>query len=752
MNEQHLCNATRSETAWSPVTRQRSPFATLLGLCVLSFVVVAASACGATRKPLSRSQPWEVATHSVQRPPSADGRKQQKPGAALETEQVRVDPRLKEKVTLRSEGTDLRSLLLGLSKQTQINIVLGDEVRGTVSAYLNDVPVLDALYQILRPMGFDLAIEDGFVRVYRPGLETQIYRLHYLRDLRLGTNMTTVSAMSVGGMSGGTQSSGGMGGMGGGSSMMGGMGGGSSMMGGMGGSSGMGGAGMDTSSTMLTSMFMVNFWDELGDELESMIFQGRKPSQEQQTQNRRRSSAGGGQMIELLEHGRSVGDETGRALTMNSMSGTIVVTAPRETLRSISNYIDSVRETIQRQVVIEMRILEVSLSDGFEMGVDARGIPLLPSEVLPDIIGEENAPMLNARFGFGDFLGVEEVPGGARRPPIFGFGSGDPDSDWSAAVTALSTLGDVNVVSAPRISALHNQKAIVKVVRDRVFYIAHVSPTIVSQTTTAIQPIQFVPVVVPEGVVVDVTPLIDDDGYVTLEVHPSFSVIFGERMAPNGQGSQPEVERREFHSTVRVKNEQTVVLGGLISERTIRTEEGIPLLKNIPFLGALFRHTEERKEKAELIVLLTPRIQNAALAREYVNSLRTFSGKKTLEEEAAEREEQRKKEEEKEEAKRKKEETKKRKEEAKARKTSKKAESAPAEQVAEADAATESEPESEGKAKKSSAETDPDALADALSGAAGDAGLEENADSAEEADAEDASEDRGPEASAAAGE
>ena len=158
-----------------------------------------------------------------------------------------------------------------------------------------------------------------------------------------------------------------------------------------------------------------------------------------------------------------------------------------------------------------------------------------------------------------------------------------------------------------------------KVVRDRVFWQVQAGSTALSAGGSVSQGSQFYSTVVPEGVVVDVTPLISDDGSVTLEIHPSFSVIFNEKAAPQNQGSQPEVERREFQTTMHVQGEQTVVLGGLVTERTTRKESGLPYLKDIPFLGGLFRKTEDVIEKAELIVLLTPRVQGVALAREYTN-------------------------------------------------------------------------------------------------------------------------------------
>jgi MSHA biogenesis protein MshL len=217
---------------------------------------------------------------------------------------------------------------------------------------------------------------------------------------------------------------------------------------------------------------------------------------------------------------------------------------------------------------------------------------------------------------------------------LFNEFTSDPNNRFPFRVllSMLGKLGDVKVISAPRLTALHNQKALLKVVRDRVYFSVSggsitpataTSPVIIGASTVT-------PIVVPEGMTLDMTPLIDDEGNVTLEIHPSFSVIVGEKTQPGGSGSQPEVQRREFDTTVRVVGGQTVILGGLVSERTTRTESGIPYLKDIPFLGALFRNTNDNIQKTEIIMLLTPRIQDATLRTESINEFREAQGEGPL--------------------------------------------------------------------------------------------------------------------------
>jgi MSHA biogenesis protein MshL len=275
------------------------------------------------------------------------------------------------------------------------------------------------------------------------------------------------------------------------------------------------------------------------------------------------------------------------------------------TLDDVDHYLRALQDGIQRQVVIEARILEVTLSDDFRFGVDFSNLPLLTKQAAKDTgIKPFPPPVFNGAMG-------PSISAGAVT-----FGPGGPD--WQVIVSALRGIGDVKVISSPRISALSNQKAMVKVVRDRVFFTAQVQGAIVLAGTTIPGATQFVPVIVPEGVLVDVIPHVAEDGMITMDIHPSFSQIINEKQAPQNQGSQPEVERREIQTTVRVRTDETIVIGGLFSERTTERITGIPGLMHLPVLGYLFRRTEIVTEKTELIVLLTPRTQGTHLASEYL--------------------------------------------------------------------------------------------------------------------------------------
>jgi MSHA biogenesis protein MshL len=571
--------------------------------------------------------------------------------------QADLPPQLKEKVTLRSEAIDIRSLMLGLAKQTALNITLDPDVTGQVSAYFTDIAVIDALTQIADQLGAEVEVHGNVISVHKPHNDVRMYRLHYLRSPRSGITLLSIqdrsgsnSGVAGGGFSttvGQSQVAAVP------TAIPGQVGGANAQTTGPLGVAPPQTQGRGDSSETLVSTFASNFWEDLGEQLKTFIFEGDSPKD----------------LLEKNNHsaGLVVSDSSGRKLIIDSMAGNIVVQARKSVLDDIGIYLKAVEETVNRQVVIDVRILEVSLQDQTIFGIDSVGGPLLPSTVLGSLGktfgGTVNTASVTTPLGFTSInnatagLGFASTPtygavGGANtgaigsgvalqpvtsNPSPYGIqlfgttGTGSGAQPFQLLIQALGQLTDLRVVSSPRLTALHNQKALLKVVREHVFYLEQTGTTSLSATGVAVQASNtFYPVVVPEGVVMEITPLVDDNGEVTLEIHPSFSSIADIVPAPQGQGSQPEVDRREFMTTVHVKGEETVMLGGLVSETSSRSEAGIPLLKDIPFLGGLFRNTNETTTKSEIILLLTPRVQGPTVTRDFVNGLRTLSDREPI--------------------------------------------------------------------------------------------------------------------------
>jgi type II secretory pathway component GspD/PulD (secretin) len=170
------------------------------------------------------------------------------------------------------------------------------------------------------------------------------------------------------------------------------------------------------------------------------------------------------------------------------------------------------------------------------------------------------------------------------------------------------------VLSAPKVSTLNNQKAIIRIGRQDVFFRAVVTPA----TTTSAAFVTFTPDTITEGIILSVTPQIGRDGKIMLAIHPSITEKVGQATAPDGN-TAPIVDVRETNTMVTVPDGETVFIGGLMQERTQETIRSVPLLGDIPFLGALFRNTDQKKKKTELVILITPRILSESKAAEFAS-------------------------------------------------------------------------------------------------------------------------------------
>jgi type II secretory pathway component GspD/PulD (secretin) len=173
----------------------------------------------------------------------------------------------------------------------------------------------------------------------------------------------------------------------------------------------------------------------------------------------------------------------------------------------------------------------------------------------------------------------------------------------SDIVQAISEQGDVKILSNPTISTLNNQKAIIRVGDQDVFFITGA----VATQNTVTQIIQ--PMTIDIGIILDVTPQIAEDGTIIMNIHPSITEKTGEKVTPDGKTTFPLLSVRETDTTVRVRDNQTIIIAGLMTEKKQDTSTGVPLLKSIPGLGYLFRYKTENKKNSELVIMITPTLQ-----------------------------------------------------------------------------------------------------------------------------------------------
>lgn len=296
--------------------------------------------------------------------------------------------------------------------------------------------------------------------------------------------------------------------------------------------------------------------------------------------------------------------DTGQSVTISRQAGLVTVTAEPLAIRRIEEYLREVAQTLDKQVLIDSQIIEVTLDDDLSLGVDF-----------------EAAPDLGTTAGIFSRLvvpGLREAALVQSLAPVLSRGGieiGVARNDLGVAIRALAERTDVRVVSTPRITTLNNHKALIKVVRNEVFFVAEVE-TVVTDTV-AIQTTEFVPTVVPVGVTLDVTPYVSESREITLHVRPSVSEIVAVEVQPTSDpslpqnGSLPVVDLRETDSVLRVADGTTLVIGGLVRERDFEQQRGVPGLGNVPLLGALFRNQRTEKRRTELLIFLTPRVLDA---------------------------------------------------------------------------------------------------------------------------------------------
>lgn len=295
--------------------------------------------------------------------------------------------------------------------------------------------------------------------------------------------------------------------------------------------------------------------------------------------------------IELLA---KVGDVAGVVIS-NRESGNISVRTTSAAHEDIQSFLDKVTNSARRQVLIEATVVEVTLNDDFQAGVDW-------SRIANGNGWSFQQSALAGALGTAPFTSATYVNNNA-------------DRDVSAAVKALDSFGDVSVMSSPKIMALNNQTSVLKVVDNRVFFTTEVTTTPGNNNANSVTTINTELNTVSVGFVMNVTPYITGSGEVILNIRPTLSRILRFVNDPNPvladagvESPIPEIQVREMESVLRVADGNTAVIGGLMQDSATNTNAGIPGLKDTPGVGFLFGTQQEQLAKTELVIFLRPRI------------------------------------------------------------------------------------------------------------------------------------------------
>ncbi|MCB1754750.1 MAG: pilus (MSHA type) biogenesis protein MshL [Gammaproteobacteria bacterium] len=287
---------------------------------------------------------------------------------------------------------------------------------------------------------------------------------------------------------------------------------------------------------------------------------------------------------------------------VNRESGVILVRARHKVQMQIGQFISKVVQSAQKQVLIEALVVEVSLRDEFQAGIDWRVLSK----------GGETKNFVQSFSGNAPVTAesIENISAPAALLSVFKNTLGG--TDITATVELLRQFGEVKILSSPKINALNNQAAVLKVVDNRVYFsigVQRIKTDDLFEKLTTTSEIKTVPI----GLVMNVIPYISQQNEIILNVRPTISRILGFVADPNPdlavagvQNRVPEIQVREMESVLRVENGGMLVIGGLMQERISKETVGIPWLSDIPLLGHLFKYQSDQLEKTELLVFLRP--------------------------------------------------------------------------------------------------------------------------------------------------
>jgi MSHA biogenesis protein MshL len=301
---------------------------------------------------------------------------------------------------------------------------------------------------------------------------------------------------------------------------------------------------------------------------------------------------------------------------MNPGAGVVVIRATPAEHRHVTDFLKAVQVNIERQVMLEAKIIEVQLSNANQTGVNwtlfgsgSRGRAAI-GNVAPGLNVNNTGTMSSSD--------AYVTPGGAIETAALGrgfYGLAVQATNFSALITFLQTQGDVQVLSSPRIATMNNQKAVLKVGSDEFFVTGIKTETAIAGTSTVTTPtLTFQPFF--SGISLDVTAQIDDTGTVMMHVHPSVSQVSEKQktidLGNAGSYKFPLASSsiNETDSIVKVRDGHIVAIGGLMRIENSETRSGVPGLSNVPAVGGLFRQKESVLSKRELVVLIKPTVIN----------------------------------------------------------------------------------------------------------------------------------------------
>ena len=479
----------------------------------------------------------------------------------LQSERPKTIPAMPEsRFDLVVNNAPATQVFMAIVSGSRYSMLLPPDLGGAISLNLKDVTIREALETIRELYGYEFKVQGNRIFIQPLSLQTRIFQVNYLAGRRQGTSDVRVSSGSISNSnpnnsSSTTQANG------------------SNTF-----TPGSNNSQKAPDSSRIYTTSDSDFWSDLTTALQAIV-----------------------------------GAENGRQVIINSMSGVIVVRAFPKEQRGVEDFLRATQVIVERQVMLEAKIIEVELKNGFESGINWSSFD--SSGALRGALG---ADARNIDFGGGvtGSLGATLGSGlssASGRTDTGVFGLAFRTKSFAALLQFLENQGNVQVLSSPRIATLNNQKAVLKVGTDE-FFVTNVTTT----TTTSGTNSTISPAITTEpffsGIALDVTPQIDENSNIILHIHPSITNVAEKTKVVNlgslGSFTLPLASStvNETDSIVRAQDGGIVAIGGLMKQTQSEDKTGIPVAGDVPVLGAFASQRSKSFLKREIVVLLKPTI------------------------------------------------------------------------------------------------------------------------------------------------
>ncbi|MCG9749849.1 pilus (MSHA type) biogenesis protein MshL [Vibrio brasiliensis] len=452
---------------------------------------------------------------------------------------------------IKANGVEAKAFFTSLVKGTEFSAAIHPDVTGEITVNLSDVSLDEVLSVVQDMYGYDVVKTGNVIQIYPAGLRTVTLPVDYLQFKRSGRSLTSISTGTITNTDGSSSSS--------------------SSDSNSSSSSNSSSTNSTRGGTEIETTNESDFWPQL----ESAVSQ-------------------------------LIGSGSGQSVVVSPQASVITVRAFPDEIREIRNFLMVSQQRMHRQVILEAKILEVTLSDGYQQGINWS--KAFTSNGTNYTLGQ-GSTIKDSTTGLPVTLPGLDAIGtllGGQSNLVISSGS------FEAVLSFMATQGDLNVLSSPRVTASNNQKAVIKVGTDSYFVTDFSANTDSSSSTTnTTTDIELTPFF--SGISLDVTPQIDDQGNVLLHVHPAVIDVTQEQKEINYGSNSLTLPLatssiRESDSVIRAQDGDVVVIGGLMKSNTVEQVSKVPFLGDVPALGHLFRNTSQLTQKTELVILLKPSV------------------------------------------------------------------------------------------------------------------------------------------------